>query len=553
MALFIERARNIKSDFTVTNENAPAVAEICVRLDGLPLAIELAAARIRLLPPQAILGRLERRLTLLTGGARDLPTRQQTLRGAIDWSFSLLDPEEKRLFARLSVFAGGCTLESAEAICNADGDLEIDLLDGVSSLVEKSLLRQGESGPSEEPRFVMLETIREYTGEKLAELGEADTIREHHFRFFAELARAGHNGMMGKPDRAVSFDRLATDNDNLVAALSWAIGRGDAPGAMRLAGYLCFFWSTRGLWHDGRTWSDAALSIASTGEYPAERGMLLWGSGLQPAMTGDTQTGIARIVEGQQLLEKSGDLENGTRALVLAGTFMSTSGDTVRGTVYLDRALALARERDDSWAMAAALAALAQTAMANEDYALARGYAEESLALAAASGSFRLIHVTNVLGDISRLEGAYEEASERYERALALTAESGFTGFVPSLRHNLAWAAHDLEDDARATELLSSSIREFQQMGDEKGVAECLVGLGCAADRPEVAARLFAAGFSLLEKHEMTLSRPNQRDYDRSSARILESLSEEAWRSAWAEGAKLSPDEALALAAGWNR
>jgi tetratricopeptide (TPR) repeat protein len=186
--------------------------------------------------------------------------------------------------------------------------------------------------------------------------------------------------------------------------------------------------------------------------------------------------------------------------------------------------------------------------MANEDYALARRSSEESLALALSTGlAYSVAHVTNVLGDISRLEGAYQEASERYERALALTAESGFTAFVPSFRHNLAWASHDLGNDARAIELFPSSIREFQQMGDERGVAECLVGLGCCADRPEVAARLFAAGVALLEKHEMMLSRPNQRDYDRSAARIHEALGEEAWRAAWAEGATLTPDEALAL------
>ncbi|MBV9279632.1 MAG: adenylate/guanylate cyclase domain-containing protein, partial [Chloroflexi bacterium] len=175
VALFIQRARGVKPDFTVTNETAPAVAEICHRLDGLPLAIELAATRIRLFPPPALLGRLDRRLKILTGGARDLPARQQTLRGAIDWSYSLLDAGEQALFARLAVFAGGCTVEAAEAVCAADGP-ETDILEGVSSLVEKSLLKAGEdvSGGHAEPRFAMLETIREYAAERLERSGQAD-------------------------------------------------------------------------------------------------------------------------------------------------------------------------------------------------------------------------------------------------------------------------------------------------------------------------------------------------------------------------------------------
>jgi tetratricopeptide (TPR) repeat protein len=385
-------------------------------------------------------------------------------------------------------------------------------------------------------------------GEMLAELGEEDACREHHLRFFMDFARAGFNGMMGKLDHSVSIDRLATDNDNLVSALSWAICQRDAPGALRLAGYLCRFWSWRGLWHDGQTWSDAALSMSPPGEFPAERGILLWGSGIQSAITGDTQTGIMRIVEGQQLLENAGDLENATRALVFAGMFMSTSGDTERGTRCLDRALTLARKHGDSWAQATALTALAHTAMTNEDYALARLYAEESLVQTRSTGVLSSVaHVTNLLGDISRLEGAYQEAYERYEKALALTAESGATAFVPSFRHNLAWASHDLGNDSRALDLFPSSIREFQQMGDERGVAECLIGLGCAISRPEVAARLFAAGFSLLEKNEMTLSRPNQGDFDRSVAWTREALGEEAWQASWADGGKLTPDQALAL------
>jgi predicted ATPase len=196
--LFIERATAAKADFAVTSENAPAVAEICARLDGLPLAIELAAARVKLLPPRAMLGRLGRRLKLLTGGARDLPERQRTLRGAIEWSHALLDEGEKTLFARMTVFSGGRTLDAIEAVCDAGGDLPLDAFEGVSSLLDKSLLRQ-EEGPEGEPRFVMLETIHEYARERLQDSGEAEEIGRAHIRYFLALAEEAAPGPRSEP------------------------------------------------------------------------------------------------------------------------------------------------------------------------------------------------------------------------------------------------------------------------------------------------------------------------------------------------------------------
>ena len=188
--LFIARAQAVKADFMVTNENAFAVAEICYRLDGLPLAIELAAARVKLFPPQALLERLGSRLKFLTGGARDLPTRQQTIHNTIQWSYHLLDEREKILFARLGAFVGGCTLEAAEAVCNADNALPLDVVDGIAALVDQSLLRQDE-GPGGTPRFVMLETIREYALERLEQRGEVEAVRRWHAEYFLALAEAG--------------------------------------------------------------------------------------------------------------------------------------------------------------------------------------------------------------------------------------------------------------------------------------------------------------------------------------------------------------------------
>ena len=253
--LFIERAQAAKADFAITNENAPAVAEICARLDGLPLAIELAAARIRLLPPQALLQRLSSRLKLLTGGGRNLPARQQTLRGAIDWSYSLLDPAEQTLFARLAVFVGGCTLEAIEAVCNAEGDLQVDVLDGTASLLDKSLLRQVE-GPANEARFVMLETIREYAAERLAEdAGSSAAARRAHATFFAGLTQRQRERLAGVT-REAALGEIQADIENVRSAWHYWVAEGDLEQLRGL---------TDGLWqlYDARGWYHAMVDLTN--------------------------------------------------------------------------------------------------------------------------------------------------------------------------------------------------------------------------------------------------------------------------------------------------
>ncbi|HSH78927.1 MAG TPA: adenylate/guanylate cyclase domain-containing protein, partial [Herpetosiphonaceae bacterium] len=256
--LFIERAQAARSDFAVTNENAPAVAEICYRLDGLPLAIELAAARIRLLPPQAMLQRLTSRLRLLIGGARNLPERQQTLRGAIAWSYDLLEQDEQTLFRRLAVFVGGFGLDAVEAVCNVPGDLDVDVLDAVESLVGKSLLR--EAAAADEPRLGMLETIREYALERLDQGGEADETRRRHAAYFLQVAEEAEPQLAGRQQIAW-LNRLELEHDNLRAALRWAIDCGDAATALRLVGSLSRFWHDRGYAGEGRQWLAQALAL----------------------------------------------------------------------------------------------------------------------------------------------------------------------------------------------------------------------------------------------------------------------------------------------------
>ena len=234
IALFVERARAVKHDFALTNENAPAVAAVCARLDGLPLAIELAAARIKLLSPSAMLARLESCLNLLTGGARDLPTRQQTLRGTVDWSYGLLNPAEQTLFRRLSVFIGGCTLEAVEAVCDTAGDLGLDVLDGMASMVDKSLAQQVEEAAGE-TRFVMLSTIREYALERLAASDDVAATRRAHAAYYLVLAEEGAEEAAAHPEW---LDRFEVEHDNFRAALEYLIKTGDADWGLRLGAAL---------------------------------------------------------------------------------------------------------------------------------------------------------------------------------------------------------------------------------------------------------------------------------------------------------------------------
>ena len=257
VALFVQRAQGVKPDFAVTNENAPAVAEICPRLDGLPLAIELAAARIKILPPQALLARLAHRFDVLRGGARDLPERQQTLRRAIDWSYDLLDEHAQKLFRRLSVFAGGWTLDAAEAVCTVAGDLNADALDEMESLVDNSLLTQSVGG-DDEIRFGMLETIREYALDRLHGSGEVDRVRQHHAQFYLALVEQAEPKLTAS-DQTQWINRLDIEHENIRAVLAWSRQHNVELG-LNLCGSIWHFWEWHNFIGEGRAWLETFIA-----------------------------------------------------------------------------------------------------------------------------------------------------------------------------------------------------------------------------------------------------------------------------------------------------
>jgi predicted ATPase/class 3 adenylate cyclase len=501
--LFIERARAVKPDFVLTNENAPAVADICARLDGLPLAIELAAARIRLLSPQAMLARLGSRLKLLIGGARNLPERQRTLRGAIEWSHGLLAPEEQTLFARFSVFAGGCTLEAIEAVCDTEGDLPVDYsLEGVSSLLEKSLLRQDE-GSDGEPRFVMLETIHEYAREKLEESKEAKEIRRAYAQYFLALAEEAEPELKG-PDQLEWFERLEAEHDNLRAVLSWSLESGDTELGLQLAGALGEFWYARGHYREGKRWLEAALAKDGGSALAAARAKALEAVGWLVNERGDIEGAEAAAEEGLTLSAQAG-IESTRKAsfLRMLGATARIRGDHERANELYEESLALSREAGDRWGIAHSLITLGSTALMRGDHERGKKLYEEGLILSRELGGAQpLADFLISMGYTLLLEGDHERATALNEEAAALLREQRHRGDLQYAVDNLGWAALVRGDHQQASNLFQESLRLCWELGDRTIAAESLEGLACVAEaegEAKRATRLFGVAEALRE------------------------------------------------------
>jgi predicted ATPase/class 3 adenylate cyclase len=506
--LFVERASAARSDFRVTADNAPAIAEICARLDGLPLAIELAAARSRLLTPEALLARLDQRLRVLTGGARDLPERQQTLRAAIDWSHGLLTEPEQALFARLSVFRGGRTLEAIEAICDPDDEFGIDVLDAVESLVDKSLLRQ-EEAPGREPRFVMLETIHEYAGERLDARGERETVARRHAEWFLELAREAWEYERG--EGVESLDRLDRERTNLQAALEfWRAA--DAEAFLELAGRLWRVWIYRGGLREGRAWLDEALALASSAPTP-ERVRALAGAFNLSRELGDLERARELGRERLAVARALGVTSGVAAALGMLGTLATQSGEFREAIALQQEALAVARS--DEEAAPGVPAVLHNLGFAYEragDSGRAREAYEEALALRTEGSIGHAITLTGI-GGLLLYDGRPEEARPVVTQAIRASADAGVTPVV--LEGVLLSAAADAASGSaeRAARLLGWVDGDFEESGRRRG-------------RRHVEFR------------------------DRADTALRERLGEEELERLMQEGRRLTAEEAVALALG---
>jgi predicted ATPase len=516
--LFVERAQAATSDFVLTPANAPEVVALCRRLDGLPLALELAAARARLLPPRALLARLGRRLPLLTGGPADAPARQRTLRDAIGWSHDLLAPRDQTLFRRLGVFAGGCTLEAAEAVClAADGDASPsagpDALDGLGALVDQSLVQRWEQADGE-PRFAMLETVREYALERLEQSGEAEAVRGRHTDYYLALAEAAGPALRG-PEQLEWLARLEREQADLRQALRWCLDRADAGRGLRLGGALWYFWHVRARLYggEGREWLARLLALDGGGASspPAARAAALLGLAVLTSDSGDART-------ARRLAEES---------------------------------VGLLRGLGDARALGAALVWLGHVVQ-QDDPETTRRADEEGLAIARQTGDAALLaRALNNLGELARRAGDLGRATALYEESLALARAQGHRWRVAALTHNLGHSALHRGGATDAAASFAESLRVARELGDQRVIAHCLASLACVAaarNHHGRAARLLGAGDALLAALETTYDPADRNAYTRAAARARAALGGEAFAAAWAAGRALPLEQAVAYA-----
>jgi predicted ATPase/class 3 adenylate cyclase len=583
VAFFVQRARMVDPAFALTRENAAAVAEICYRLEGLPLAIELAAARVRILPPQAMLTRLASRLKLLTGGARDLPERHQTLRGTIQWSYDLLASAEQVLFRRMSVFVRGCTLEAVEAVAspgvgssgltgdsNPQPPTPIDVLDGVASLVDKSLARQ-EPGVRGEPRIVMLDTVREYAGELLeSQRAESEEIHRQHASYYLDLVQRAEAGFMGV-EQDEWLERLDMEHDNLLAALDWCSQRGDVETALRFCWPLWFFWQALGYFSEGRMWIEGVLALPGAEKLTTARATAL--VGLSTIIWRQKDYAAARRCAEESLaiwkdLKERGEYrpaDDRFRAygLVALGMSAEFQGDHAAARPAVDEGIALFREVGDRWGLAVTLIDLGLVANSQGDRVVARDAFSEGLAITRQLGDkWVLAQVLNGLGDVERIEGDFTRAGALYEESLQLYRELNARTDVPAALHNLGYVALCQGDTEHAASLFVESMNLQIELNNKHGVAECLAGLaGVAAARkePERAARLFGAADALREISGASMWAAERADYDRNLALARALLDDAGWQQAYAAGRSMvldradGLDQAVAFAVSGNR
>jgi predicted ATPase/Tfp pilus assembly protein PilF len=536
VALFVQRARAVRPDFELNDRNAGAVAEICRRLDGLPLAIELAAPRAKALTPQVMLERLDDRLSLLTGGARDLPSRHQTLRGTIAWSYDLLDEAEQALFSQLSVFEGGWSLPGAEAVSASD-----EVLLPLESLVDKSLVRQRE-GPAGEPRFDLLQTIQEYARFKLIEQGELDESRRRHAEYYVALAEEAEPELIG-PRQQDWLERLDEESGNLRAALGWSIDRGDLEVGLRIAGALTRFWSIRGHMSEGRAW--LAQALAQSESLPARvRARALFAAAYAALGQGDYGEALAQFGEVLELAEADGDQREAAMCLAQLGWLRSVRGELEQATTASEQSLALATALGDDRVRAVALSNLADVAARRGDPERASELFEQVLDLRRSLGDRR--NIANALVNLGRTEllrGDSNRAAALLDEGLALASEVDDTWGVSLAKITLGNVALRKGDEARASEVMREALVLARERGDKTVGAECLTALGALAVRqgdPSLAARLWGASERLREQTGAVPSPVGLDLYERFLASLADVLGSEAFEAERARGFELA-------------
>ncbi len=545
VALFVQRAAAAKPDFELNRENASAVTEICARLDGLPLAIELAAARVKVLSPSSMLTRLASRLQLLTGGSRDLPQRQQTLRAAIDWSYDLLSAAEQKLFRRLSVFVGGCTLEGAEAVCNPKGDLDLDLLDAMASMVDKSLAQQVEQAKGES-RFAMLETIREYALEKLEASREDALTKRAHAAYCLVLAEEEATEQSGA-EGAEWLQRFASEHDNFRAALEWLTETGDAEWGLRLGTALFRYWEIREYLAEGRDRLGRLLKLAGAAAPTKLRMRALFAAGVLAGEQGDYASAEALINESQDIARVLGDKTGIAVSLNALAVTARDRGDVATAHVLFEASLALWRELGDQKAVARALSNLANVLKLQGDYDRARSLYEECLAIFRGLGDRTGVAWSlNYQGDVARDQGDSAGAQSLYEQSLVIFRELGDRWGIAATLADLGSLAREQRNYPRAHSLYRESIKTFRELEHKRGIARLLECFACSAAaqlQAERSLRLAGAAAALRQNIGAPLTSAEQAKLEASLHLARQALSNTIGAAAWLEGWTLPVDK----------
>ncbi len=546
VALFCQRAAAVRPDFAVTGDNAPAVAEICGRVDGLPLAIELAAARIKMLSPAALLARLESRLQLLTSGARDLPARQQTLRNTIDWSYDLLNESEQKLLRRLGVFQGGWTLEAAEAVCNTHGDLGAEIFEVMSSLADKSLLQQAEP-LGDEPRFAMLETIREYCVERLADTGEEQATRRAHAAYCLVLAEEG-NPDLSEQERAAWLARCDIEHDNFRAALDFLFSSSDVEWTFRLCLALFRFWEMREHLAEGRARLEAVLKLGGP-EHAKQRAKAAVDLSSITTVQGDFAAAAQYADSSLAICASLGDdwgiaVSMNARAIVARDC-----GNYAEAQDYFEKTLARWRALGDRSAVARCLHNLANLVKVRGDYAQAQWVLQEAEQIFEELGDRSgAAWSLNQQGDIARESGDVAAARRLYEHALFAFREAGDRWGIARSLTDLGQIACDERDHETANRAYREALDIFATLGHKRGVARALEGFACSALAQGDAARALAVTATAARLRQLIgapLLPAEQSKLDDHLRPAWASLGERDGKAAWAQGWAMSPESAV--------
>ncbi|MEO8133346.1 MAG: tetratricopeptide repeat protein [Betaproteobacteria bacterium] len=546
--LFVERAQFHVPQFTITEQNASALASVCYRLDGIPLALELAAARVRSLSVEEVNQRLDQRFRLLTGGSRTALPRQQTLRSLIDWSYDLLNPTEQELLRRLAVFSGGITLDAAEHVCSGEGVDALSMLDLLTSLADKSLLLP--EVRIHATRYRMLETVRQYARDRLLDSGEVGRWRDRHLAYFLGMAEEAERKLTGA-DQKAWFDRLETEHDNLRSALTWSSAAGgDAMDGLRLAGALFQFWYVRGYFGEGRGVLSGVLAAATGDQGLAPRAKALHAAGALAWQQGDYVAAQALLDESLAIRRALGDRKGIATSLNNLGALAYDQTDYPTARARYEESLAIRRTLDDRWGIAVSLNNLGNVASEQDDSAAAVASYEASLAMFRELGDRRgVAYALNNLGLLASDRSDYAAARALHEESLAIRRELGDQWGIASSLNNLGDVVAAQGDFPAARALDQQSLAVQRALGDRRGIAytlEALAYVASALATPDTAARIWGGAERLREEIGSPVPPSERLRYDRrvAAARVARG-DDTAFDAAWREGRAMTPQQAI--------